>query len=136
MKRRSLFTLLLVGVLSLGTYATQKDITVQFKPGATSASYHGSVSSAARVRGELHDTYKLGASKGQFMKVEVTATGPVGLYIWRGSMGYNQGYLMNTGSNKHLTTRFRLPSNDTYHVSVDKGHDGPNIDYDIKFTIR
>lgn len=136
MKKSSLLVVGLLAVLSLSAYATQKDITVEFKPGTVSASYKGSVKPDPQVRGELHDTYKLRAKKGQMMKIEVSATGPVGLYIWRGSMGYNQGYLMNTGGDRKLTTRFILPADDTYHVSVDKGFEGPGIDYDVKFSIR
>lgn len=136
MIRRVIFGLAMVVVLSLSTSATQKDITVQFNPGTVSASYRGSVRSEEGVRGELHDTYKLAASQSQIMKIDVSATGPVGIYVWRESMGYNQGYLLNTSGDRILSTRFILPANDTYNVTVDKGYEGPGIDYDVTFTIK
>lgn len=136
MPKNYLFTFLLMTAMTLGTYATQKTITVQFKAGASSASYKGSVRQQPRMRGELHDSYKLSASKGQLMNIDVTATGPVSLYVWRESMGFNQGYLLSSSSDRKLSTRFILPANDTYRVSVDKGPNGSGIDYDVKFSIR
>jgi hypothetical protein len=126
---------LLVALMGTAAMATQKDITVKFKRGESSASYHGSVrQSEAKQRGEQHDIYTLGASKGQVMSIDVTATGPVRIYIWKDD--FNQGFICDSQADKTIHMRLQLPSNGNYKVNVDRGTSEAEIDYDIKFSIR
>lgn len=129
--------LMMLILLTSLAFATQEEITVEFKPGASSAAFKGSVrASEAKSRGELHDSYSLRAGKGQIMTVDATADGPVSVYVWRKSLGFNQGYMLNSSGDGKLHLRFALPANDTYMVNVEKTPDGDGIDYTIKFSIR
>ena len=131
-----IFLLLLV-LLTSAALATQEEITVQFKPGTSGASYSGSVkASEAKSRGELHDSYTLGAAKGQVMTVDASATAPISIYVWRKSKGFNQGYMLNSKGENKLHVRFVLPANDDYVVNVEQGDLNQGIDYNIKFGIR
>lgn len=125
--------LILSGTAAL---ATQKNITVKFKPGESSASFHGSVrSSEAKQRGEQHDMYTLGASKGQIMSIDVSATGPVSVYVWKDD--FNRGHICDSTADSKINLRVQLPSNGNYKVNVDRGGEGrADIDYDVKFSIR
>lgn len=125
----------LVALLGTAALATQKDVRVKFKSGESSASYHGSVrSSEAKQRGEQHDTYTLGASKGQILMVDVSATGPVMVYIWKG--GFNAGFLCDASSDRKVRLRLQLPSSGDYGVNIDRGTAESEFDYDVKFTIN
>ena len=125
----------LVVLLGTAALATQKEIAVKFKRGESSASYHGSVrSSEAKQRGEQHDTYTLGASKGQTMSVDLSATGPVRVYIWKDA--FNHGFICDSSSDKSIHLRLHLPSNGDYKVNVERGTAESEIDYDVKFTIN
>ena len=134
---KKLVVLFMVLALSVAALATRKQIVVKFKPGTSSASYKGSIKlSDAKGPGELHDSYTLGASKGQIMTVDATATGPVSVYVWQKSKGFNQGYLLNSKGDRKVHVRFRLPANDDYVVNIERAGTETDIDYDVKFSIR
>ena len=130
--RLGMVLVLLSGAVAL---ATQKEVSVHFARGATSASYHGSVrSSESKHVGEQHDMYTLGASAGQMMTVEVTATGPVRVSVWKDD--YNRGYICDSMGDRKVNLRVMLPTKGDYKVNVDRGMEDAEIDYDVKFSIR
>lgn len=128
----TLFALTCVGVL-----ATQKTTTVKFKAGTSSASYSGSIKDAdVRERGNQSDSYVLGASKGQIMKIEASANLPLYIYVWNKSEGYNQGFVLDS-SGADISTRFQLPASADYQVDIDRGHKvSQDVNYQVKFSIR
>ena len=137
MKKKLLIALSMLSLLSAGAVATQKEIVVKFTPGTSSASYRGSVrASEAKERGEQHDSYQLRAAKGQIMTIDASATGPVSIYVWRSSLGFNQGFMLNADGDPKLHVRFMLPADDDYNVSLDRAVPGTDIDYDVTFGIQ
>ena len=116
--------------------ATDVEQRIKFEHGRSSATFAGVIGEPkVRRMGEVRDRYSLGASKGQTMRVKVTASRKVLVYVWAKAKGYNDGHLFDLEGVRTSKT-VTLPASDDYYIDIENPGSPKAATYKLTVVIR